>query len=75
MSHRDYSVTRSSRAARVATVLGAILLVVLIGRFMVFVNRIFDLILHPIGWLVRKIYTWLTPLFVWLMQPVTNRRH
>ena len=31
MSHRDYSVTRSSRAARVATVLGAILLVVLIA--------------------------------------------
>ena len=31
MSHRDYSVIRSSRAARVATVLGAILLVVLIA--------------------------------------------
>ncbi len=46
----------------------------LIGRFMVFVNRIFDLILSPLGWLVRKLYAWLTPLVVWLMQPVTSRR-
>lgn len=47
----------------------------LMGRFMVFVNRIFDLILSPLGWLVRKLYAWLTPLFAWLMQPVTSRRH
>ena len=46
----------------------------LVGRLMVFVNRIFDLILSPLGWLMRKLYAWLTPLFVWLMQPVTSRR-
>lgn len=46
----------------------------LIGGFMTFVNRVFDIALHPIGLLVRKIYSWLSPLFAWLMRPATNLR-
>lgn len=44
----------------------------LVGRFMTFVNRIVDRILHPIGWLMRKIFAWLAPLFRWLMRPLAR---
>ena len=44
----------------------------LIGRVMVLVNDIFDLVLAPIGRLVRKVLGWFTPLFRWLMRPVAN---
>ncbi len=44
----------------------------LVGRFMVIVNDIIDLILRPFGWLARKVFGWLAPLFRWLMRPVAN---
>lgn len=47
----------------------------LIGRLMMLANRIFDLILSPIGWLARKISAWLSPAFRWLMRPVAELNH
>lgn len=47
----------------------------LVGRLMVIVNDIIDIILRPFGWLVRKIYALLVRLFRWLMLPVARFGH
>lgn len=44
----------------------------LVGRFMIFVNDIIDVLLRPFSWLVGKVFAWLVPLFRWLMRPVAN---
>lgn len=44
----------------------------LAARFMVSVNRIVDLMLRPLARLLHKLFTWLSPLFRWLVRPLAT---
>ena len=46
----------------------------LVGRFMAIVNRIFDVVLHPLGLLVHKLFGWLVRLIRWMMKPITDSK-